>query len=230
MAAPFAFNDDVYNKIYPGWGRVEAQADWNNVGDQKWGGYQSQNPSPGSSMATAQSAVDTAKALNEFTVQQNQPIIASTEAKRTPINQRYDAVINDIKGNQTTATNRQTTTSRNELGARGIMGGGLFDQTLTDALNPITQSYSNLLTQTEAQRGGELANLDSIIAQLQAGNPSSSVSQAISLLNTQPTPTDIALKEAQTGYYNAMADSKTPITSTNSSLQYQFSGDWEPVG
>lgn len=38
MAAP-SFSEDVYSKIYPGWGRTEAEADWKATGGSKWQGY-----------------------------------------------------------------------------------------------------------------------------------------------------------------------------------------------
>ena len=38
---------------------------------------------------------------------------------------RYDNLLNQIKGKETVATNRQTVATQNELGRRGIVGGDL---------------------------------------------------------------------------------------------------------
>jgi len=46
MALP-SFTDEIYNKFYPGWGRVEAAADWRATGDQKLAGASGWYPSVG---------------------------------------------------------------------------------------------------------------------------------------------------------------------------------------
>lgn len=56
MAAPFAFNDQVYNAIYPGWGRAEAQADWNAVGTQKYNDYLARQKAPASTSTSTTSS------------------------------------------------------------------------------------------------------------------------------------------------------------------------------
>jgi hypothetical protein len=40
MAAPFNFNEEVYQKIYSGWNRLEAENDWREHGNEKWANYQ----------------------------------------------------------------------------------------------------------------------------------------------------------------------------------------------
>ena len=71
------------------------------------------------------------------------------QAEQTPLASRYDNLINQIKGNQTTAENRQSVTTSNELGRRGILGDtGLGQQEMTNALNPITSEYTGMIQDT----------------------------------------------------------------------------------
>lgn len=119
-------------------------------------------------------------------------------AEKEPLKARYDNLLASIKGNQTTAENRQTLTTGNELARRGISNdSGLYQQELTNAVNPITRDYTGLATDTalqgdKAQR--DLTNLiDSLnpqerqqlqaindaIAQLQSGAASAGIVQGI---------------------------------------------------
>ncbi len=89
-----------------------------------------------------------------------------TEAQRKPLQERYSNLISEIKGNQASSENRQTVTTRNELGRRGLVGGGLYDQTLTDAVNPITQQYTGILKDTGIAQEQGMQSIDQLIAQL----------------------------------------------------------------
>lgn len=121
------------------------------------------------------------------------------EAEKSPLKDRYDNLLNSIKGNQTTAENRQTVTTRNELGRRGITSdSGLFEQTVTDAVNPITQQYTGMYKDTALQGDAALRDLinriansttaetaetravRNAIAQLESGAASSGITQGIS--------------------------------------------------
>lgn len=120
------------------------------------------------------------------------------EAEKSPLKERYDNLLNSIKGNQTTAENRQTVTTRNELGRRGITSdSGLFEQTVTNAVNPITQQYTSMYKDTALQGDtamrelvNRIANLGTqetaetravrnAIAQLQAGAGQSGITQGL---------------------------------------------------
>lgn len=70
------------------------------------------------------------------------------QAERAPLEERYANLLNQIKGNQTTAENRQTVATKQELARRGIQGGLMYDQELVNALNPITQQFTGLYTDT----------------------------------------------------------------------------------
>jgi len=123
--------------------------------------------------------LDQAKQVNQFYKEQNQPVIAATQATKAPLAQRYSDLLASIKGNQQVAENRQTLTTNTELGKRGITGSsGLAQQEITNAVNPITQQYTSMQKDTTNQQNADMAAIDAAIAKLQAGNPESSVSTA----------------------------------------------------
>lgn len=125
-----------------------------------------------------------AQKVNQYYQQQNQPVIAATEASKAPLQQRYSDLLASIKGNQQIAENRQTVTTQNELGRRGLTSSsGLAQQELTNALNPITQQYTGMLKDTTGQENIDLANIDRTIASLRAGNPEAAVNTSTGIAN-----------------------------------------------
>jgi hypothetical protein len=89
------------------------------------------------------------------------------EAEKAPLQERYENLINQIKGNQTTAENRQSMTTRNELARRGIASGsGLGEQQLVNAVNPITSEYTGLIKDTGLQQEADLRNLANQVANI----------------------------------------------------------------
>ncbi len=127
-----------------------------------------------------QDIVNNAKALNQFQIQQNQPIISALGTQQAGLDQKYKDLVSSIKGNQQLDTNRQTLATNNELGRRGISSdSGLYQQDLTNALTPIDTQYSGLLANASAGSISDAQNLALQIAQLQAGNPESSISGAL---------------------------------------------------
>lgn len=101
----------------------------------------------------------------------NEPIINQLESEKEPLKQRYSQLIDQIKGNQKTAEDRQTQTTNNELGRRGLSAStdGLAQQDMTNALNPITQNYTNMIQDTGYNSEKALRDVASQIAQLQSG-------------------------------------------------------------
>jgi len=151
-----------------------SQGSGGNSGGSGAGGFSTEN------------IIKNAQALNDFYKKQNEPVVAATQATKAPLEQRYKDLLNSIKGNQQVAENRQTVTTNNEMGKRGITGSsGLFQQEMTNALNPITQQYTQLQKDTTNTQNMDIANIDKAIAQLQAGNPESSVSTSSSIANSQ---------------------------------------------
>lgn len=154
----------------------------------------SQTPIQGAiSSLTPQSVTQSAQQLNDFYKQQNQPVIQSYEASKAPLQQRYKDLLDSIKGNQQVAENRTTLATNNELGRRGISNkSGIYEQEMAQSLNPITQQYTGMLKDTTNQQNIDLAAIDKAIAQLNAGNPESSVSTALGLNNAQQSANQFA--------------------------------------
>ena len=184
---------------YRGWGEVESEADFRATGGQ---GKETRpsSPSSGAPQSTVQptfDVVDQARRISQFASEQNKPLVQSLEAQRQPLIDRYSALLDEIKGGQKTAEQRQSTTTSREFGRRGIpLSSGLFDQTLTDVLNPITRSYTNLYKETGAGREQDLLSLAREIANLQAGNPQQSVGQALQLGGYQKQAQSLAAQQA----------------------------------
>ena len=81
-------------------------------------------------------------------------------AAKTALTDRYNNLIAQIQGNQTTATNRQTVTTNNELGKRGILSSsGVAQQEMTNALQPVTSEYTGLMNTATGAYNTDIANL-----------------------------------------------------------------------
>ena len=144
-------------------------------------------PSP-TSFQTGQSSFDpiaTARQIQGFQQEANKPVVASLEAQKAPLKDRYDSIINSLKSNQTKEEDRATMAVRNEYASRGIYGGGILDREMTNTLNPITERYNNLYQQTGAGYNQDILSLATQIAQLNAGQPAQSLQSALSIAQLQ---------------------------------------------
>lgn len=82
------------------------------------------------------------------------------DTAKSALQQRYDSLIASLKGQQATETERQTVTTSNELGKRGILpSSGVAGQEMTNALNPITRGYSGLMSNAASELQTNLSNL-----------------------------------------------------------------------
>lgn len=163
-----------------------------------------------------------AQSINQFYQQANQPVIQSYEASKAPLQQRYSDLLSSIKQNQTTAENRQTVTTQNELGRRGIFtDSGIGAQELTNALNPITQQYTQLGKDTTNQENIDLANIQNAIAQLQAGNPSAAVSTSTGLASAQQQANQFAQTLAEQQKQNAVENALKQLMQEQNYAQQQ---------
>ncbi len=151
-------------------------------------------------------------------------------SQRDTLSQKYDNLLSSIKGNQTTAENRQTVTTQNELGRRGILTDtGLGQQEMTNALNPITSEYTGLLTDTGLSKIGDinqsytdetsaLRSVYNAIAQLQAGAGQTGVAQG---LTAQQNATNMSYQQARDKVADALSQSKLSLS------QQQLSSETE---
>lgn len=81
-------------------------------------------------------------------------------AAKSALQQRYDSLIQGIKSNTGQQINRQTVTTNNELGKRGLLpSSGLAQQEMTNALNPINEAANAQMASASAQNNSDLANL-----------------------------------------------------------------------
>ena len=133
------------------------------------------------------------------------------QGKEGTIKDRYKNLIDSIKGNQVVAETRQTTTTNNELARRGITSdSGVYQQEMTDTLNPITQQYTGLakdaaISQEEdlndvSGRISSLTNEESAairsilgnIASLESGGATSGINTGLSLFSQDRAREDSA--------------------------------------
>lgn len=190
----------------------------------------------GGSIGPQSSFEDTLKRTIELSQQANKPAVDSLqasipeqsakfaqqrtqlEAEKQPLKDRYQSLLAQIKGNQKVSEDRQFVTTNNELGKRGISGDStLAQQEITNALNPITQQYTGLYTDTGLAQESDLRSLvnqiansstteteanrlvQNAIAQLQAGGAQSGINLGSNLFqfNTaQNTQQELARQQA----------------------------------
>lgn len=167
---------------YAGWDDAGADADFKATGGAGKGGPRSSGGGSGFSSVdpaqTIRAAIDAMKEANRPAVESLQASIPETQQKyqqtreqltasQAPLEQRYKDLLDSIKGNQTVAENRQTLTTNNELGRRGITGSsGIAQQEITNAVNPITQQYTGLAKETGLAREESIRGLQNQIANL----------------------------------------------------------------
>jgi hypothetical protein len=189
LTTPFGFNDQVKNTLYKDWTNMDAaQQDWKQYGGDKYYSYLKQGGSAFGDATPDRLGIDS-KAQGELAAEGRQraiqPAIDSynatkpeitakydaartqLEGQRQPLIDRYQVLLDSIKGNQTTAENRQTVTTNNELAKRGLSSdSGVSQQEMTNALNPITQQYTGLTKDTTLQREAGLQNITDTEANL----------------------------------------------------------------
>jgi len=89
------------------------------------------------------------------------------EGTKQTVKDRYTNLINQIKGNQAQAETGQRTITSEEMARRGIpLESGLVQQTIQNAIAPITSEYTNKLTEANTLQGEELSGIDQLIANL----------------------------------------------------------------
>lgn len=147
---------------FAGWGKGR----WSGESWSKEGGGNGSpvigTPQGSNSQTYIQDAVRQMQEANKPAIQSYEASIPETQTKfatqRQSVADRYKNLIASIKGNQQVAETRQTVTTQNELGRRGITSSsGIAQQAMTDALNPITQQYTGLEKEAVTSRGAEEA-------------------------------------------------------------------------
>jgi len=215
-------NADQIKAQYPGYvgwnDKAAIVADFKATGGQGKGGPSSSGgggssgdggSSGGGGSYQAPAPIDLvaqARQLNEFNIQQNQPAITAMQGSKQPLIDRYNAVLEGLKGRETQQIESATLATSNELGRRGILpGSGFGVRQLQGATQPIASQYSAQYGQLGAAQAGDISDIDRAIAALQAGNSSESVSQALSMLT---------LNQNQRQFDAAQANAKSNLLDT----------------
>lgn len=159
---------------------ADAQAFYNRVsrGDfnEQYYGYKNNQTTP----------LEAANQLRQFNINANQPAIQALTAGSASLEDRYNKLLDSIKGIGQSALDTQTKATSNEMAMRGILPSStLFQNQLAGALAPIANQYQNTYAQTGLQENNDLLSLASQIGNLQSGNPAGDISGALSLVNQQ---------------------------------------------
>lgn len=172
-------------------------------------------------------AIDPAVKSYEASIPETQQIFQTERTRLSGesgrLQDRYKALIDDIKRNQGVAETRQTTATNAELARRGITNSsGVYGQEMTQSLNPITESYSSQLRQTGLDSEDAIAKIQGLIAGL-SGQETQAVRDArnaIAQLQAGAGQSGIAqgFAQFQQNIQNALAQGQLSIQQANQAL------------
>lgn len=190
---------------------------------QPGGGWTPQTSTGGGALpGQAPNSVDlvkNAQALLDFQKTANAPVAAAVGSQIPGVQDKYTQLVNSIKGNQQLDTNRQTLTTANTLGGRGLTSdSGVYQQEMTNALTPIDTQYAGLVANANAGSIQDIQGLALQQAQLLAGNPDTAISGGLQFGGLQNQASQIAsqnqLNAAQAGFYGNQGNYYTQLAKT----------------
>lgn len=163
--------------------------------------------------------IEQAKKILAFQQEANQPAIQTLQGEVDPLKKQYQDLLTSLKGQQTVAQNRQTLTTGNELGKRGLTNdSGLYQQEMTNALLPVDTAYGQLQVQANQGQVQDLNAIQNAIAQLQAGAASTAMPQSLQLagINNQANQfaQDLALRQQTANSENAYRQAQIQAANT----------------
>lgn len=124
-----------------------------------------------STSSATNTALDAMKQAQAFQVAQNQPAIQTLQSQAQSLPDKYAALLNEIKGAGTVATNYGIRAAGENLAARGITpDSALFNTTTAESIAPIGLQYGGLESELGQGSISTLTGLAGSIAALQAGN------------------------------------------------------------
>lgn len=139
-----------------------------------------------------------------------------TEAQRQPLIDRYNNLISEIKGNQTSAVNNQTKATNNELAKRGLFSDtGVGQQELVNTINPIYGQYSTILKDAGINQEQDIQNLEGILAGL-------SDSEVRNLRDVYNSIAGLQASSGQQGIQNAFLQNNANQTAQNNAQTYDL--------
>lgn len=218
---------------YRGWNDAEALADFRATGGSGKGSPTIQSSGFNTAgNSTTFNPIDTAKQLLQFQQEANQPYInqlqqsipeiqqaaqTQTQALQSteqPLKERYQQVLDQIKGAGQREEQRVSTATAREYGKRGIpLTSGVYDEALQEKLQPVSERFAGLASDTSfgfenllrqlgldvaaipTQTAERVANIRSAIASLGAGGGANAVNQAVQLLGLQQGQQQFATTE-----------------------------------
>ena len=162
------------------------------------------------------------------------------EGQKVPLEQRYQNLLDSINANKEQDINQQNLTLSREFGRRGIpTTSGLFEQTQGEKLSPINQYYTGQLTEAGISKEENLMELNNLIAsltgqeteqtraiqnaiaQLQVGDSSGAITQALQQLQINQAAEQAAAQQAwQEKVYSetTLPESQANISNINSTI------------
>lgn len=169
-----------------------------------------------------------------------------------PLQERYKNLIDQINGKYKVAEERQTVTTNNELGRRGLSNdSGLYQQTMTNALNPITseaagrvkevglsqeddiRAINNAIAALTPKETEETRSVRNAIAQLQAGAGANGLQAALAQIASQAELDERKRQFDSQLSYNKQKDSAASLNpnslisvGNNSNLYNPSTGQW----
>ena len=190
---------------YSGWNDPAAiLADFKATGGAGKGG-QAQTAPGATAGASGGDVTAIARQMLGFQQEAVRPAVQQLEAQKQPLQDRYKAVLESLKGKEQQETAQAQTALSREYGQRGIpLSSGMFQEALMQKTRPISQAYAGLTAETGLQQQQSLVDLATKIAQLQSGGISDIYSQARQQYEGEQERTmqerayqDIALPQAQ---------------------------------
>lgn len=168
-------------------GKDQNSAEFASLRAQEASGYPSTSPgSPGA--APSFNPTDLNKAIEEAVKRQQDVIKPQVEsltasipeisakynqtrtdlqAQRAPLQERYNNLIQSIKGQGVEAVNNQTRITNNELGKRGLLGSStVAQQEIQNAVTPLDLKYKTLETTANQDQTDALSGIDRSITGL----------------------------------------------------------------
>lgn len=109
-----------------------------------------------------------------------QPAIKTLQEGKQPLEDRYKAIIESLKGKETEAVKQAGIGAAQEFGKRGIpLSSGAYTDYLQNKTTPITTAFSGLEAETGLSAEQAQQSIRNAIAQLQAGAGSEAAANAL---------------------------------------------------
>ena|SRR3990167_707644 len=170
----------------------------------------------------ATSAIDEAKKIRQFNIESNQPYIQTLEASKSPLQSRYQDLVTELTRKEGVETQQTNTALSREYGKRGIpLSSGAFTQDLAEKQRPTSEFYAGQRSQAATASEQGISEINTLIGQLQSGDPASSISAALQLQQ-------LSQSGRQFDIQNALAQRQQQFAETQGNRQYELASKEDP--